>query len=334
MAKVQFLYQPGYLASANTQAGNQARNQAAAATILSKILEAGLVQTADTGQYDPSVTLFPPVSGYGATAYAGYWVFEMQDALSDDKRCFIRMDLYAGDVSTSAGTAADIWIDVSMGTGTDGAGVLSQSIQVSQSRRGSYISSSMSAQYGGCISVEPGLFKMALGLGGNVVPSSYGSNYALNCLAMISRTRNPDGQPNAKGLYAIGVQSAPDSSVYRSLRGSAIIGAAAGVTSRELVSAVGVQVATGALEGVVQVQFPYVLNPELKTTYEFAYTVTPIAADEFVTVDVGGMPVRYLSLGNASDSPSNCFGENVSWKGSGTPALYGMTLLLRWDEEE
>lgn len=332
MAKVQFLYQPGYLASANTQAANQARNQAAAATILSKILEAGLVQTADTGQYDPSTTLFPTHQTYGATVHAGYWMFEMQDALSADKRCFIRMDLYAGDVGTVGAAVADIWIDVSMGTGTDGAGVLSQPIQVSQSRRGSFASSIRSAQYGGCISVEPGLFKMALGLGGNAI-STYGSSYTLNCLAMISRTRNSDGQPNAKGLYAIGVQSAPDSTLFRSLRGSAIIGDAAGVASRELVSAVGVQVATGALEGVVQVQFPYVLNPELKTTYEFAYTVTPIAADEFVTVDVGGMPIRYLSLGNASDGPSNCFGENVSWKGDGAPALYGMTLLLRWDEE-
>lgn len=332
MAKVQFLYQPGYLASADTFAANQARNQAAAATILSKILEAGLVQTADTGQYDPGTTLFPVPISYDATTHAGYWMFEMQDTLSTDKRCFIKMDLYTGEVGTNYGSGADIWIDISMGTGTDGAGGLVQPIQVSSSRRAANTSSTRSAQYGGRISVEPGLFKMALGIGGNIVPS-YGGAYTLNCLAMISRTRNSDGQPNTNGFYGIGVQSASNQTIYRPLHGSAIIGDAAGVASRELVSAVGAQVATGALEGVVQVQFPYVLNPELKTTYEFAYTVTPIAADEFVTVDVGGMPIRYLSLGSVSDGPANCFGESALWRGSAIGALYGMTLLLRWDEE-
>lgn len=333
MAKVQFLYQPGYLASANYQAANQARNQATAATILSKILEAGLVQTADTGQYDPSTTLFAYPSSILASIHAGYWMFEMQDALSADKRCFIRMDLYAGSVGQQGTPSADIWIDVSMGTGTNGAGVLSQSIQVSSSRRATNTIATRSAEYGGCISVEPGLFKMALGLGGNAVASS-NLSYALNCLALISRTRNPDGQPNAKGLYAIGVQSASDETVARPLRGSAVIGVAAGVASRELVSAVGAQVSTAALEGVVQVQFPYVLNPELKTTYEFAYTVTPIAANEFVTVDVGGMPIRYLSLGIASDGPTNCLGSNTPWAGTSSNFMYGMTLLFRWDEEE
>lgn len=333
MAKVQFLYQPGFLASANNQAANQARNQEAAALILSKILEAGLVQTADTGQYDPSVTLFSFPPSIATTAHAGYWIFEMQDDLSADKRCFIRMDLYAGAVGQQGNTAADIWIDISMGTGTDGAGVLSQPIQVSTVRRAGNTGTTRAAQYGGCISVEPGLFKMALGLGGNSVGyANY--TYALNCLAMISRTRDPDGQSNAKGLYAIGVLNpSSDSTLTRTLHGSAIIGVAAGVSSRELVSAVGMQVSTGALEGVVQVQFPYVLNPELKTTYEFAYTVTPIAPNEFVMVDVGGMPIRYLSLGIASDGPTNCLGGSGNWAGTSSVFMYGMTLLLRWDEE-
>lgn len=334
MAKVQFLYQPGYLASANNQAANQARNQEAAALILSKILEAGLVQTADTGQYDPSVTLFSFPSSVSVATHAGYWIFEMQDDLSADKRCYIRMDLYAGAVGQQGTTAADIWIDVSMGTGTNGAGVLSQPIQVSTVRRAGNTATTRAAQYGGCISVEPGLFKMALGLGGNTVGyANYA--YALNCLALISRTRNPDGQPNAKGLHAIGVQAgSPDSTTDRPLQGSAIIGVAAGVSSRELVSAVGAQVSTGALEGVVQVQFPYVLNPELKTTYEFAYTVAPIAANEFVTVDVGGMPIRYLSLGITTDGPTNCLGGSGNWAGTSSTFMYGMTLLFRWDEEE
>jgi hypothetical protein len=328
MGQVHFTYQPGYLASANTQAANQERNRVSAELILSKLIEAGLTQTSDTGQYDPSTTPFSYPSSVSAKAHAGYWIFELEDSLSASKRLFIRMDLYAGSCGPHGITSADVWIDLMIGTGTDGAGNLIQPVSVSLTSRSYNVPATRSLTYSAAISVEDGMFKFALGIESILTTSS---GYVLQGLALVSRTRNSDGTPNADGFFGIGINS----TTYQSnpLVVSSLLGVAPGGSYRELISAVGVLASSEPADGNIQVQYPYVLNPELQTTYEFAYTVTALPANSFITVDVGGTSIRYLSLGRICDSPTNCLGGPANFNGVSSTVLAGMSLLLRWDEE-
>jgi hypothetical protein len=75
----------------------------------------GLVQTSDTGQINLSTVIFPTTTN----TFSGYQMFRFNDALQSTLPIFMRVAYYRG-VTGSA-----IRLDVSFGTATDGAGVLS-----------------------------------------------------------------------------------------------------------------------------------------------------------------------------------------------------------------
>ena len=140
----------------------------------------GLVQTSDTGQINLSTVLFPAT----ASLYSGYQMFRFNDALQSTLPIFMKVAYWRGAASSA------IRIDISFGTATDGAGVLSGQLSGTTS-----ISMTGSASTQTCYtSGDGGRFVTGWG-----VP--FGSTSSCGIYIMIERLRDANGANTADGFF-------------------------------------------------------------------------------------------------------------------------------------
>ena len=139
----------------------------------------GLVQTSDTGQINLSTVLFPT----SASTYSGYQMFRFNDSLQSTLPIFMRVAYWRG-VSSSA-----IRLDISFGTATDGAGVLSGQLSAVQTM---YMTGNAAAQ--NCYTSGDGS-RFVTGWGWPA-PNSYNAGI----LIQIERLRDANGANTADGF--------------------------------------------------------------------------------------------------------------------------------------
>lgn len=84
--------------------------------IIDSLVEAGAVQTADTGQFDPLTSTAPSSSN----TWASYAVFYLNDSLHSTHPIYLRLDFGSGDASSTLPAAR-----LTVGKGSDGAGNIS-----------------------------------------------------------------------------------------------------------------------------------------------------------------------------------------------------------------
>lgn len=82
--------------------------------VIDTLKASNLVQTADSGQLADPVVAARPATG----ASAGYWVFRMNDAQQANFPLYFKIEVGLG----SSASVAQMWVTI--GTGTDGAGVI------------------------------------------------------------------------------------------------------------------------------------------------------------------------------------------------------------------
>lgn len=87
-----------------------------AAEFFQALSDIGLVQTADTGQVSVGALTRP-----GAGSYSGYQIWRFDDSLQGSAPIYLKFE-----IGTANGASSTAAIRVSVGTGTDGAGTLTQ----------------------------------------------------------------------------------------------------------------------------------------------------------------------------------------------------------------
>ena len=161
----------------------------------SQLLACGLVQTADTGQMANPLVVSIPGSN---NTNAGFWIFRFNDILQATAPIFIRIDIGRG------GNAAVPRIVVSVGSGTDGAGVLSGEV-FNQVITGTSTLSSSATPVPSYFTHSSGFFGMAYKLGRPVATG-------LTFLS-IARTCDATGSPTDTGYFIASRNSSNTGSV-------------------------------------------------------------------------------------------------------------------------
>jgi hypothetical protein len=168
------------------------------------MLDIGLVQTADAGQFDQSGFAYTPPS-YSGERYAEftYLLFAFSDALQSAAPLFVRLGIGA---QTSAENSSVPAVQISVGSASDGNGTITGDLV--QSRRLSGPDSmntgySVSSQSFACFNPESGFLGIVYASGTHNAyyddPVAYGQN---RCLigAFIERIPALSGEPTAAGF--------------------------------------------------------------------------------------------------------------------------------------
>lgn len=158
------------------------------AFIIDGLVAGGWVQTADTGQIDTTTVTRP----LAANTMQGYAVFRMDDDLQGTDPVFMRLDFGSGSAANNPGMGVEI------GTGTDGLGSISGSLQsLTMGASTAPRSSSSSASSSGTtchISATPGHALIAMFVNAN---SALGWSYG------IERRQDGAGGVSDAGLYTL-----------------------------------------------------------------------------------------------------------------------------------
>ena len=150
----------------------------------------GLVQTSDTGQINLATVTRP-----GSNTLAGYQIRRFDDSLQATAPIFIRFDFGTG------GSATSPEIQVSVGTGTNGAGTLTQTGIAGTMTTAREISASDTGGSGQTSEVaRPSHYCHAEGFFGVSWKNSTTAVIGLPGLVAICRTCNSSGEPDGRGI--------------------------------------------------------------------------------------------------------------------------------------
>jgi hypothetical protein len=249
-----------------------------------KLAAAGLVQTADTGQINWTTVTRP-----GASTEAGFEVWRMNDALQATAPVFFRIGY-----GTNSGTTGPR-IQVTVGTGTDGAGTLtgtalttirsihSNAAQATDTPRQSYL----------C--VNEGFFGLNWKVGAGQTEGSF----------FFNRTCDSAGDPTATGGIVIwGTGSAGAFTATQALRFAAT---AAAYTAQTVIgsTALGICPQTPAATVVgsdIQAMMGWTITPRIAPLFGLCGVLDAevTTGNTFTTTLVGSTPRTYIGLSTAA----------------------------------
>jgi hypothetical protein len=157
-----------------------------------KLAAIGLVKTADTGQINWATVSFNPTTG---NQVAGYEIWRFNDALQSSFPIFFKLEYGTSTVGSSASWADCDQITVTVGTGSNGSGDITDIFSARQCFSGSYFSSNDTNDTGQRTSYLchlPGY----LGLGYKTLSGNNASSGLV-----IGRMPDANGAPTANGAY-------------------------------------------------------------------------------------------------------------------------------------
>lgn len=164
--------------------------------IEAQILAMGLALASDTGQLDPTTALRPAVN-----TYAGFRMYRFADALQATKPVFIKVEYGSGITLGYPGTR---W---TVSTATNGAGTATGNVV------GPFVASLTSKAAGVTLESFASGSTSRLNLVTHLDPTS--GNFSL--MALIERTVDPDGAPNANGVLVHWAANANPSTYFQML---------------------------------------------------------------------------------------------------------------------
>jgi hypothetical protein len=157
------------------------------AEFIAQLNAVGLTQTSDTGQIDTTTVTRP-----GVSTNAGYAIFRFNDTLHNTTPIFIRFD-FGTDASATIPR-----IQVAIGSGTDGAGVITGAMLGQRAMTHSSSPNSTSTSY-----VSRFCYNANLGFLGVAWKTGAQGTDANNGVLFIGRTTNSSGAPTDAGVYNI-----------------------------------------------------------------------------------------------------------------------------------
>lgn len=255
-----------------------------------KLALCGLIQTADTGQINWATVLRP-----AAGAVAGYEIWRFNDAMQASAPIFLRFNF--GTSSAATGPS----IRVELGTGSDGAGVITGI--------GSGVAMAMNHgdTVSGSATPTPSYFCHTEGSFGWIW--KWGQS-AQGC-GVIARTVDATGTPTALGvmMWGYGGTSATNNS-YNNLRmirfasTATVVYSATGSTGAQYVTYVPGWLASSLLQnGDKQIYLAWGAFPEVQPVNAFGiYRATEFAqGSTFSVALVGSTPHTYIASGHQAD---------------------------------
>src|SRR5690606_13847763 len=129
--------------------------QAAATELYDGIINAGMVQTADSGQLGPPVGASRP----STNTAAGYWVFRFDDTQQASMPLYLKVEVGTAGSSSTPMT----WLTV--GTGTNGSGSLTGVVTTRRAAMSNSSASSKVTNYPSYICCTEGFFGVAFKIG-------------------------------------------------------------------------------------------------------------------------------------------------------------------------
>lgn len=176
-----------------------------------------IVQTADTGQLDISAVAALPDDG----SYAGYRIYRFADALQATMPIFIKLEFGCGMEGYWAGSqtrSRTLNIRVSIGKGTNGAGVISSLIDPitytcpqPMTGQNPTVSTQLTApgESYACFNEAAGFFGFFYGVGSRNVPFSGSGGQYIGCTLgiMIQRTTDDNGVATGEGASILHQQN-------------------------------------------------------------------------------------------------------------------------------
>lgn len=265
-----------------------------------KLAAAGLVQTSDTGQID-----WTTVNRAGTNSNAGYEIWRFNDSLQGTAPIFIKIEYGTGN------SAAIPRIQISVGTGTNGAGTLTGTAASDTAiiTSGNQPTSTAVAYTSYACHAE-GFFGLLWKTGSS-------SNGAF----LISRTCDSSGAPTATGALCYW---GSNNSVLKGVQALRFAAAAAAYTLKTAANEgsclVPLHPANSAVGADIQVYLHWTITPQVSPVFGFCtvYVSEIPLGNTFSTTLVGSTPRTYIGLGTgagaAEASSSNANALAMLWE--------------------
>ncbi len=252
-----------------------------ASELYAKLVAAGLVATADTGQLAAPVVAARP----GTSTSAGYWIFKLNDALFATAPVYFRIEVGTGLATTTPR------INIGVGTATNGAGTLSGTA-ASTGQVVVHAGSGQTVDTGrnSLLCVNEGFFGFNWKIGS-------GNNEAM---FLFNRTCDSSGTPTVQGAYGVWGQQASTITQSQSYRYAATAAAyTAKTTLLTGASCFAPQLpASAAIGSNIQVYMCWFIAPEVVPCFGIAGAIdtdVPVSTT-FSTIMVGATPRTYIGL--------------------------------------
>lgn len=301
--------------------------------LVAKLVAAGLVQTGDSGQTDPSTISAALSTG---TAQQGYLMFRMADTLQSTQPIFIKMGIFNASNFSSATSFMPIF---TIGMATDGAGNLVGDTTTIQpwppGNASGPTAASVASSLPSYLCVTEGFFGLAYKIGtqcatatanapqasvsdilNNGAPqafTAFGGGHFIG----VCRTVGDDGEPDGAGFHVLG---------HRNV-GSSVYGAAwtcdyfsSGVNKIRSRNPINLTGGSGgsSISGAPQMSRFWGARPQTKCISQLLGYVDPAVAvnDVFQAATVGTRLRTYIALG-----PHCCPMESTVYIASGSVAM-------------
>jgi hypothetical protein len=301
--------------------------------LVAKLAAAGLVQTGDSGQTDPSTIAAALATG---TAQQGYMMFRMNDTLQSTQPIFIKMGIFNGSNVVSATCLLPVF---TIGMATDGAGNLVGDTTTIQpwppGNSSGPTASSVSSNLPSYLCVTEGFFGLAYKIGTVCAttlanppqatisePLNAGSPQSFTAFGGghftgVCRTVGDDGEPDGAGFHVIGHRNLGSSTYGASWACDYFSGGVNKVRSRNPVNLSG-GAGGSSIAGAPQLSRFFGARPVTKCIPQALGYVDPAVAvnDVFQAAPVGTRLRTYIALG-----PKCCPFESTVYMASGAVAM-------------
>lgn len=252
--------------------------------ISAKLLAAGFVQTADTGQINWTTVLTPAA----ISTPQGYEIWRFADTLQATAPIYFKIEYGSG---ITAAANPGLWF--TFGTGSNGAGTLTGPLSTRQTLTSTaYATNPLDCFWSG----SPGHFTAALFCGGVGISTS-------NCqMFSFERTKDSTGADTNQGLLIIWkVTAGTGASAFQTLFWDRVIGTVYTSSSLGMITALiqsttmknGTQI---GVSPIFQANGPF-LNPPIGV---LAYLEADIVAKGAVTFQMYGVSRTYMPIGSSS----------------------------------
>lgn len=287
------------------------------------LIEAGLVQTGDTGQLDIDAVAALPADN----TYAGYRMYRFNDALQATSPIFIKIEFGCGPEGLSASSNTGqrrgrcLRTRVTYGKETNGAGIFVGNETAPSTFPQALASTSTGAtqltHHGtsyACFNEEAGFFGFIYGVGSRNKPfavsgSNSGEYYGSTIAIIVQRSLSDAGVPTSDGFASLGSDlqttyngvwssNAVTGNIIQYISPSyksngALLASRYGGTSDTII------------DNKIQCEPVFMMTPELKPwsalcTYR---TIDMIEGTEFTIETIPGKPQNFIALGNETSLP-------------------------------
>lgn len=291
---------------ANAATGTSMR--AAVVAIDAGILESGLVALRVTGDLD--FASIPATLPTGTDLNFGFRLYELVDSLTPARRFIIRVAFNSRRFGSTNVSFSEVQLGIEAGTevGADGAWSGQFISLYAPTPFNNSITYKESAPLASFVSAVRGRVSLAIGLNFAWTDGAVSASTQKACMgfASISRTRDQEGNYDARGLVGYGPSVAAGLAQVPAMKFSAVLPDELYIQGREeLVMFLGAEPALASFQGNPILQSPLAAVPWLYPYQDMVFyqSYAQYAVGDILLATVGGEEVQMLALGSVRAMP-------------------------------